>query len=113
MYDKFLTITNPNPQRQGINPFHDDNPFHNDLTSKGWKYSHTTPITHKDTKYAIHTYKLHDWNIGVICKQTYEISCSKSASNTHWTIKIHNTTQMKRFKQYLTRKTSQINKQYQ
>jgi hypothetical protein len=50
------TIVNPNSCGQGYSSEHSRNPYHTLLTSYGWQYSHSTPVTLLEGKKLYHTY---------------------------------------------------------
>lgn len=104
-FAKYCHLIDANSCKQGRNPAHDQNPFHEMLTNLGFIYSHTTLICQIDGKtyYAHHTYKMGDWNIGIDCKPGWKVTGNKSASS-------HCTTKMGAFKvyDYLVYKAKQL-----
>lgn len=80
-------IQNPNSSGQGHDPSHADNKFHDTLTSHGFTYSHSTPVTHPSGVTNHHTYKNGDRNVSVYKNpatgnQVWESSKSGSGRST-------------------------------
>src|SRR5262249_41516525 len=66
-----MAIQRPNSSGQGHDPEHANNPFHDEIMSHGYSYSHTTPIVGRDNQVSHHhTYKKFygndDHNVGVM-----------------------------------------------
>mgnify|MGYP000243359268 FL=1 len=81
--EQHTIIQNPNSSGQGFCHAHNTNPYHNDLATIGWWYSHTTPITAVDgSKYGIHCYRFakSDWSIGVNARPGWRADAGKGGS---------------------------------
>lgn len=125
MADKYLILTDVNSSGQGQNIHHNENPFHQALTAKGWKYSHTTPCQISGgERFAHHTYildqpdipnKRYDWYISVDCREDnkYILRSSRGASNTETVFILKNGVILgdRNFPKYLNRKTRELHRE--